>query len=324
MLSLLELVYDKLTYTPTYNILIIGIEESGKTELLQTIKQMNKQEIFSYSPATVMTWTQHSSSSNPQLDSTFQFNFSQLYSKSKRNRNYNPTIGQNTFNIEFAKTCNLKIWDIGGNLKTMWNDYYKSAHSIFFVINYNIEIRSSKIDENSTDSNQNEGSSEETCKFDSHLSFNEQVQLSIGSLSAKIDIYHRYSSSFKILTDILNEYKDLFQDIPIFLCINSIVTCYDEFENIEKDDDKKLMINLIETYKNIAMNEFNKVAFSDSMSSPSKEGTKNILYSGDYYKILIKHLNVCEPKKVYELLNSVVDYLHQRKQARELLDSEFI
>nr|CAG4715830.1 unnamed protein product [Naegleria fowleri] len=280
---------------------------------------MNKQEIFSYSPATVMTWTQHSSI--PQLDSAFQFNYSQLYSKSKRNRFYNPTIGQNTFNIEFAKTCNLKIWDIGGNLKTMWNDYYKSAHSIFFVVNYNIEIRSSKLDEGSTNGNNRELSSEEACKFDSHLSYNEQVKLSIGSVSAKIDIYHRYTSSFKILSDILNEYKDLFKDIPIFLCINSVVTCYDEFEHMEKDDDKKIMIHFIERYKNIAMNEFNKVAFDDSSS---KEGTTNILYNDDYYKIFIKHLNVCEPKKVYELLNSVVDYLHQRKQARELLDSEFI
>lgn len=298
MLSLFELVYEKLSFTPTYNLLLIGVENSGKTELLQTIKNMNKQEIFSHSPSKIMTLD-----SKSPLYNTFQFNFNNLYSKSSR-KFYNPTIGQNTFNFNYANNCFLKIWDIGGNLKSMWNDYYKSTHGIFFVAKYLIEIDVLKeiVEEK-----------EEKKEYESLLTFSDEVTLSNGITKLQISIYHDFKKSILLLKDILNEYKELFKDIPIFLCINSVVTCND---NVQASDEKE-MTKVIERYKSSALTEFNNIAFNEDSAT-------NILFKDDFYKIFIKHVNVCENKKVYELVNSTVDYLHTQSNARVLLDDEYI
>jgi len=283
MLSLFELVYETLTYNPTYNLLIIGEEESGKTELLQTIKQMNKLEIFSHSPASLTTQS--------DLSDTL---FKSFESTASSRKPYNATIGQNTFTFHFGKSCFVKVWDIGGNLKSMWSDYYQSTHCLFFMIKYQIQIHGSDYDQKS-DPLINPKLT--------HLPFEED--------SFKIDLYHSFDSSFQLLSSILKEHKELFKETPIFLCINSVVTLPPEQSPSHE---------LIEKYKSVAISELNRVIFAEG----SGEEKTNILYSDEFYRIFIKHLDVCDGRKVYELLKSVTDYLHTQNKARALVDEDFI
>ena len=85
---------------PEYSILLLGLDNAGKTTLLSAIKAL-----FSDSP-----------SAQP-VQKTL------------------PTVGQNVAMVEFPDMC-LRVWDVGGQhtLRNMWQSYYSSCHAIVFVI----------------------------------------------------------------------------------------------------------------------------------------------------------------------------------------------
>jgi ADP-ribosylation factor related protein 1 len=91
----------KLTSTPEYSVLLLGLDNAGKTTLLEQIKA-------AYTP------------SHPNLKTV-------------------PTVGQNVATVELPPPnppIYLKIWDVGGqhSLRGLWQSYYSSCHAIVFVI----------------------------------------------------------------------------------------------------------------------------------------------------------------------------------------------
>lgn len=81
-----------------YSILLLGLDNAGKTTLLEQIKAI------------------HSSTLHPNLKTV-------------------PTVGQNVATITLPDLY-LKVWDVGGqhSLRGLWQSYYSSCHAIVFVI----------------------------------------------------------------------------------------------------------------------------------------------------------------------------------------------
>ena len=84
---------------PEYSVLLLGLDNAGKTTLLSSIKSL-------YLP-----------SSPPPAQKTV------------------PTVGQNVSTIDLGDVY-LKIWDVGGqhSLRRLWTSYYESCHAVVFVI----------------------------------------------------------------------------------------------------------------------------------------------------------------------------------------------
>ncbi|KAL5116095.1 ADP-ribosylation factor protein 3 [Pleosporales sp. CAS-2024a] len=99
MYHLFKSIYLHATSKEEYSVLLLGLDNAGKTTLLEQIKA-------AYSP------------SHPNLKTV-------------------PTVGQNVATIEIPKPpIYLKIWDVGGqhSLRGLWQSYYASCHAIVFVI----------------------------------------------------------------------------------------------------------------------------------------------------------------------------------------------
>ena len=95
---------DTVTLTPVvpeYSILLLGLDNAGKTTLLSQIKAF---------------FTLH-----PDGDAE----------PSSTAGNTVPTVGQNVVTISLPDMY-LKIWDVGGqmSLRRLWQSYYKSAHVV--------------------------------------------------------------------------------------------------------------------------------------------------------------------------------------------------
>ncbi|KAF2143376.1 uncharacterized protein K452DRAFT_268859 [Aplosporella prunicola CBS 121167] len=98
MYHLMKGLYLYATSKEEYSILLLGLDNAGKTTLLEQIKA-----IFS-------------ASLHPNLKTV-------------------PTVGQNVSTITLPDLY-LKIWDVGGqhSLRGLWQSYYASCHAIVFVI----------------------------------------------------------------------------------------------------------------------------------------------------------------------------------------------
>lgn len=84
-----------------YSLLLLGLDNAGKTTLLSAIKSL------------------YNTSPNPLA----------IAQKTV------PTVGQNVSTIELPDMY-LKVWDIGGqlSLRNLWKSYYTSAHAVIFVV----------------------------------------------------------------------------------------------------------------------------------------------------------------------------------------------
>ncbi|KAL8938471.1 MAG: hypothetical protein Q9211_003189 [Gyalolechia sp. 1 TL-2023] len=101
MYHLAKSLYLYATSKEEYSLLLLGLDNAGKTTLLSAIKSL------------------YNSSTNP----------SAIAQKTV------PTVGQNVSTIELPDMY-LKIWDIGGqsSLRNLWRSYYASAHAVIFVV----------------------------------------------------------------------------------------------------------------------------------------------------------------------------------------------
>ncbi|KAL8836923.1 MAG: hypothetical protein Q9170_002722 [Blastenia crenularia] len=101
MYHLAKSLYLYATSKEEYSLLLLGLDNAGKTTLLSAIKSL------------------YNTSPNPPA----------IAQKTV------PTVGQNVSTIELPDMY-LKIWDIGGqlSLRQLWKSYYASAHAVIFVV----------------------------------------------------------------------------------------------------------------------------------------------------------------------------------------------
>jgi ADP-ribosylation factor related protein 1 len=101
MYHLIKSLYLHATSKEEYSILLLGLDNAGKTTLLEQIKAL---------------YASHDAAHEPHLNTV-------------------PTVGQNVSVIEL-KDCYLRIWDVGGqhSLRGLWQSYYDSCHAIVFVV----------------------------------------------------------------------------------------------------------------------------------------------------------------------------------------------
>ncbi|KKY26982.1 putative adp-ribosylation factor family protein [Diplodia seriata] len=97
MFHLMKGIYLYATSKEEYSILLLGLDNAGKTTLLEQIKAVHSNNV-------------------PKLKTV-------------------PTVGQNVSTITLPDMY-LKIWDVGGqhSLRGLWQSYYASCHAIVFVI----------------------------------------------------------------------------------------------------------------------------------------------------------------------------------------------
>ncbi|PUU83886.1 ADP-ribosylation factor family-domain-containing protein [Tuber borchii] len=103
MYHLAKDLYFHVTSKEEYSVLLLGLDNAGKTTLLEKIKSI----YLPHAPPP------------PKEGGTI------------------PTVGQNVSIIPLTSpTIYLKLWDIGGQstLRSLWKSYYSSAHAIVFVI----------------------------------------------------------------------------------------------------------------------------------------------------------------------------------------------
>ncbi|KAF2735659.1 ARF/SAR superfamily [Polyplosphaeria fusca] len=122
MYHLFKSIYLHATSKEEYSILLLGLDNAGKTTLLEQIKAAF-------------------SASHPNLKTV-------------------PTVGQNVATVSLPPPnppIYLKIWDVGGqhSLRGLWQSYYSSCHAIVFVID-STDIGDADIAHLSTDVGRNE------------------------------------------------------------------------------------------------------------------------------------------------------------------------
>jgi ADP-ribosylation factor related protein 1 len=108
MYHLAKSLYLHYTSKEEYSILLLGLDNAGKTTLLNQVKAL-------------YNTTDMSSTASNEPSTTAG--------------NTVPTVGQNVATINLPDMY-LKFWDIGGQLtlRRLWQSYYKSAHAVVFVV----------------------------------------------------------------------------------------------------------------------------------------------------------------------------------------------
>ncbi|KIV82528.1 hypothetical protein PV11_04630 [Exophiala sideris] len=122
MYHLIRSLYLYATSKPEYSIILLGLDNAGKTTLLSQIKALF----------------------NTTADPAGQTGDA---APSETAGNTVPTVGQNVATIDLPDMY-LKIWDVGGqmSLRRLWTSYYKSAHAVVFVVD-STDLGSGELDD---------------------------------------------------------------------------------------------------------------------------------------------------------------------------------
>ncbi|KAK9467114.1 ADP-ribosylation factor family-domain-containing protein [Lipomyces arxii] len=99
MYHLTKGIFWELTKREEYSVLILGLDNAGKTTFLEKLKSIYN-EGRSVAPEKIV-----------------------------------PTVGQNVGHVTI-NNINLKLWDVGGqhSLRTLWHAYYAECHAIVFIV----------------------------------------------------------------------------------------------------------------------------------------------------------------------------------------------
>ena len=100
MFTLLSGLYRHWTRKEEYYVLVLGLDNAGKTTLLEKVKAIYL-GVQALPPERII-----------------------------------PTIGLNIGKIEIGGNMRLSFWDLGGqtDLRTIWNSYYSECHAIIFMV----------------------------------------------------------------------------------------------------------------------------------------------------------------------------------------------
>jgi ADP-ribosylation factor related protein 1 len=121
MYHLARSLYLSYTSKPEYSLLLLGLDNAGKTTLLNQIKAL-------FAAGT------HNAASDPLSEQDEDPNAVPANASTTAG-NTVPTVGQNVATIDLGEMY-LKIWDIGGqmSLRRLWTGYYKVCHAVVFVV----------------------------------------------------------------------------------------------------------------------------------------------------------------------------------------------
>lgn len=108
MFHLVKGLVDNYNKREEYSILLLGLNNAGKTTYLEKLKEI--------------------------YDTTNSY---------KKPKKILPTVGQNVGNIRYDNKTVLKIWDLAGQkeLRSMWDQYFEVAHAIIFLVDSNDKSR---------------------------------------------------------------------------------------------------------------------------------------------------------------------------------------
>jgi len=122
MYHLVRSLYLYATSKPEYSIILLGLDNAGKTTLLSQIRALF----------------------NATSDPAGQTGDA---APSDTAGNTVPTVGQNVATLDLPDMY-LKIWDVGGqmSLRRLWTSYYKSAHAVVFVVD-STDLGSGEVDD---------------------------------------------------------------------------------------------------------------------------------------------------------------------------------
>lgn len=109
MYHLARSLYLHFTSKEEYSILLLGLDNAGKTTLLSQVKSL-------------FNTTSEGGTTGDAVPSSTAGNTV-------------PTVGQNVAIVDLPDMY-LKIWDVGGqlSLRKLWTSYYKAAHAVVFVV----------------------------------------------------------------------------------------------------------------------------------------------------------------------------------------------
>ncbi|ODV76046.1 Arf family GTPase ARL3 [Cyberlindnera jadinii NRRL Y-1542] len=99
MYHLVKGIYSRYTMKEEYSVLILGLDNAGKTTFFEKVKSL----------------------------------YTDL--KATPPERIHPTVGQNVVHINVDKIV-IKFWDLGGqeSLRSLWEEYYAHCHGIIFIV----------------------------------------------------------------------------------------------------------------------------------------------------------------------------------------------
>ena len=133
MYHLARSLYLSYTSKPEYSLLLLGLDNAGKTTLLNQIKALFAEGA-------------HNAASDPQPDDVEDDPAAPAGASSTAGHTV-PTVGQNVATIDLGEMY-VKIWDVGGqmSLRRLWTGYYKVCHAVVFVVD-STDLGSGELDE---------------------------------------------------------------------------------------------------------------------------------------------------------------------------------